>query len=365
MLTAVIVGTVLASGFGLATRVSEERGEKPTMETYSFTNSLVNGDFEMGMLEGWDVGGNCTISSTIVLNGSYSAYISAYDYGSIYYDNGIGQFLYPYTHLPVDFGLTLEAWIYPLSVGSIGGQYPFSGIVLRFYNESSMEEEFEIYYTWCYTSSWPPANDTDTVVFLLPSFNVSSWNALFRNVADDFYSYFGSDDYSTIVLHSIKFISHYSSESPGAFYADDLKLSIDLEAQVEIHDVYWLPTSPPPYVPSGEVRVDEPVLVEANVSGPNVEHVLLKFRRQDGQWFNVTMVFNETARLWVQTIQGQSDNCTVELFIEVLDAYGRSLESSLYSFNVKALLVGDVDGDGGVDIFDLVRVAGNYGERLP
>jgi hypothetical protein len=38
--------------------------------------------------------------------------------------------------------------------------------------------------------------------------------------------------------------------------------------------------------------MNEPVLVEANVTSTDVADVVLKFRRRGEEWFNVSMVFN-------------------------------------------------------------------------
>lgn len=41
------------------------------------------------------------------------------------------------------------------------------------------------------------------------------------------------------------------------------------------------------------------------------------------------------------------------------------LATSSYSFKMTALLSGDINGDGNVDIFDLVIVVRDYGQSLP
>ena len=50
-------------------------------------------------------------------------------------------------------------------------------------------------------------------------------------------------------------------------------------------------------------------------------------------------------------------------FCKVFDERGSMQETGEMQSNVvKSLIVGDVDGDGDIDIFDVVLAAGNYGE---
>jgi hypothetical protein len=126
--------------------------------------------------------------------------------------------------------------------------------------------------------------------------------------------------------------------------------------------VVWRPTRPWPYVPSATPRVNEPVLVEANVTSTDVTDVTLKFRRQGEQWYNVSMVLNATTGLWVQTIPGQSTNGTMEFFVEVSDKWG-TLTSSTFTFKVKDLPPGDFNGDGVVDIRDITWCILNFQKR--
>jgi hypothetical protein len=124
-------------------------------------------------------------------------------------------------------------------------------------------------------------------------------------------------------------------------------------------EVALVPTNPPPYVISTEPRINEPVLIKMNVVGGSAEAVLLRFRRQGGAWFNVSMSFNATESLWVQTIPGQVDSCTMEFFIEAIVS-GIHVTSSIQTYNVKALGVGDINGDGIIDISDAAIIGANW-----
>lgn len=326
--------------------------------TQSSMDVLANGDFETGTLDGWEVGGACTISNTIIHNGSYSAYISDYP---PYYNNWIRQT----PILSADSSYRLEGWVYPLKVGSLGNaQYPDSGISFWFCNKSSMLPAFYVNYLWCWGDSFNGSAPVPWVNFLL-SFNMSQWNYLSRNVTQDLCSHFAGVDLSELVLYNMTIEYHFSNGSPGAFYLDDLKLLNEQWLPTEINDVHWFPTCPRPYVFSIDPRVNEPILIKANVTGTDIETVTLKFRRQGTQWFNVSMLFNATENLWVQTMLGQSDNCTIEFFIDIMSTYVGRVTSGTYQFYVKPLPLGDINGDGKVRVEDVLRVALNFGTTYP
>lgn len=56
---------------------------------------------------------------------------------------------------------------------------------------------------------------------------------------------------------------------------------------------------------------------------------------------------------------------TVEFFLTAVDDSNNIQESAMYFYVVQHLLTGDIDGDGDVDIFDVVRVTVNYGKEYP
>jgi hypothetical protein len=127
--------------------------------------------------------------------------------------------------------------------------------------------------------------------------------------------------------------------------------------------VEWTGTSPSPYMLSEFVRVNEAVEVVARIADyGGIAEVILSYRVQAGAWWNTTMAYNMTRDLWIAVILGHRGNLTVEFFITATDDNGNNGTSVTFTYDVKALLVGDTDGDCDVDIFDIVRVAGNYGE---
>lgn len=130
--------------------------------------------------------------------------------------------------------------------------------------------------------------------------------------------------------------------------------------------VSWTPTAPYPLLPSLVPRHNEPVVVWANVTDVGgIDFVNLHYRSDGGEWWNTSMVFNVTEGLWMTTIPGHPGNTTIELKITASDLIGNIGETPIVSYMVQHLLVGDLDGNGLVDIFDIVLAADNYGEEYP
>lgn len=326
------------------------------VSTQATSNALLNGDFETGTLTDWQTGGICSVSSLKAHIGTYSAYIS-----DAVFDSWISQVVYPRERLSVDAGVNLAAWVYPSKTGLMAGSYPDCGIELTFYTESSMQLALYVTYSWsCSVHAYNGTN----LFFYLPSWSTSQWNFLARDVAADMHTYYQNLNFSDIVLYSVTARYHYSDDSPGPFYVDDMEVSAGAFPFIELQEVKLFPICPPPYIPSNQTRTNEPVRVEVNATGP-VEEVLLKFRRTGEQWYNTSMNFNDTEGVWAQMIPGQAENCTMELLVEVWDTYGLHITSTTYSFSIKALIPGDINGDGRVDIKDVYKVCQNYGKTAP
>lgn len=137
----------------------------------------------------------------------------------------------------------------------------------------------------------------------------------------------------------------------------------------EIASVSYLPTCPYPYVFSNDTRTNEPTLVSASVSASEgsggIAAVELSYRISGGEWWNTSMTFNATSNLWTVIVPGQLGNAAVDFCITVRDNAGTTITSNVQSFNVKSLPMGDMNGDGAVDIYDVVHVAIHYGETIP
>jgi len=150
----------------------------------------------------------------------------------------------------------------------------------------------------------------------------------------------------------------------GAWGAEEVPVDDDTPPQ--IHSVNWRTTAPYPFVESSIPRHTEPVIVTANVSdeteGSGVAFVHVSYHINSSQWWWTTMTYNTTEELWTATIPGQPGNSSLEFFIGTSDLAGNVQESSLFRYEVQHLIVGDLNGDGSVDIFDIVAAAGHYGE---
>jgi len=363
----------------------------------SASNVLVNGDFETGTFDGWEMQGVCSISNTIVHNGSYSAYIS-----DAPYDNSIEQVIYPRIRLPVDFGLTLEAWVYPSKVGLLRiGQYPLSGVIIYFCNVSSgVQHAFGVIYTWCMTcgyENWPGIN------FL--TMNVSEWNFFSRNVTADFRSWLGNMDFSDIVLYSIEVLYHFSTESPGPFYVDDLRiLTPPLPSITATVDIYpqtlnlrskakWINC----YVelPGGydvaDINVSTTMLNDTvsaelhptevgDYDGDDIPDLMVKFNRTAVSEYILSkgiMTGNVTLTIIGQLNDGTlfqgSDIIRVRMpgdinidgKVDLKDVYAVAKAFGSYSEHPRWNYIADENEDNKIDMRDIYLVLTNFGKTYP
>lgn len=121
-------------------------------------------------------------------------------------------------------------------------------------------------------------------------------------------------------------------------------------------------------MPSNFTRAKEATLIETNVSesinASEVASVVLCFNVDGGEFWNMTMRFNVTSRLYYSIILGLPGNSNVTLFIRACDGAGNIASSSLYDYTVKNVFVTDINGDGKVDISDLARVSADFGKFI-
>lgn len=137
----------------------------------------------------------------------------------------------------------------------------------------------------------------------------------------------------------------------------------------QIWSVNWEPSAPFPYVQASQPRQWEPVTVYANVTeeaeGSGLASVELHYSVNSILWWNASMAYNMTSDLWSATIPGQPGNVTVDLIIVASDQIGNIKYSDVFTYEVQSLVVGDLNGDGIVNIFDIVMATGNYMKTSP
>jgi hypothetical protein len=76
------------------------------------------------------------------------------------------------------------------------------------------------------------------------------------------------------------------------------------------------------------------------------------------------MTYNSTSGLWTRIIPAQSGNSTIELFITTCDVAGNWATSSLTSYKVKPLPLGDVNGDGVTNMRDIAFLVLHFNVRV-
>lgn len=171
-------------------------------------------------------------------------------------------------------------------------------------------------------------------------------------------------------MHDIIIYANDSNGNMGA--SQNIYFTIKDENPPTIWSIEWQRTCPDPYIPDPPFpnpRENEPILVIANISEPlnesGLDLVIFSYRTNEGSWWNTTMAFNITSNLWIGTIPGQLGNATIDFFINAYDQGGNMNNSTIWSLEIQDLLIGDIDGDCDVDIFDIVRCATNYSKTCP
>jgi len=226
-------------------------------------------------------------------------------------------------------------------------------------------------------------------IFRSSIFNNTPYDAIadiWPNNTTATYNWWGTDNGTLIEEH----IWHRNdTESLGyVFYDPWLHEPPELKDDVppEIVSVIRTRTNPPPYDPDpnvpnpnipGQPRPYEPVLISVNVTDnitpipSGVGKVLLFYRVNGSEWWNTTMTlitkYNETSGNWTAIIPMQPSGSIVEFFVQAYDKAGNWArtppENEYYGYTVKWLPIGDINGDGKVDMKDIGRVAKNFGQH--
>jgi hypothetical protein len=200
---------------------------------------------------------------------------------------------------------------------------------------------------------------------LLSYTNAMKWyNASMNRFGDVFEATIHAQPYGTIVQYRI------CANDTNGNWAESTTCSYlvgDFTAP-EIVDLDLQPTCPCPYVPSNVTRANEPTLVIAHLDEPvnasGVSRVYFSFRVDQGEWWNTTMKYNATSNSWCATIPGQPGNTIVHFYISAYDNAGNARTSPTYSFGVRTLPIGDINGDGIVELMDFFIMSQHYLEHL-
>jgi hypothetical protein len=128
-----------------------------------------------------------------------------------------------------------------------------------------------------------------------------------------------------------------------------------------------------PYVAIISVNLSPILEATANVTcegisntTQDINYVWLHFRVDDN-WFAMNMSYNANTSLYSALIPAYNElaNKTIQYYIEVLDKYGTTVTSNVYSYYVPDWVKADVNRDGKVDMKDIAFVAKNFGKPYP
>lgn len=190
-------------------------------------------------------------------------------------------------------------------------------------------------------------------------YSTGSWHNVSMSLAQGFYrATIPPQPYGTNVQYKI-----YAGDANGMWNVSTVNYYVVGDfVPPAISNLNHVPTCPFPYVKNlTATRFNEPTFVTANVTEPSmasgVAKVTFSYRVNSNPWWNTTMALNSTSNLWSVTIPSQNGGVTVQFFVTAYDKAGNVALSATYSFNVKALPTGDLNGDGKVNVLDLIIVA--------
>ena len=180
------------------------------------------------------------------------------------------------------------------------------------------------------------------------TYGMTWYNASMNQEGYTFNATIPTQPYDTFVQYRI-----YANDTNGNWADSDLfsyTVADFVEPQIE--------TSQNPVQP----RANQIVNVLANVIEPvdasGVKTVLFSYRVNSGQWWNTTMVFNETLQQYECTMPGQQASDLVEYYVRAQD--NAVNENTTETFSYVVALAGDANLDHTVNILDTATISAHW-----
>jgi hypothetical protein len=208
--------------------------------------------------------------------------------------------------------------------------------------------------------------DDSAVSSALLSYSVDDvwFNVSMSNVGNVFNATIPGEPYGTTVQYKI-----YANDTNGNSAVSSTYYYVVADSiPPQILSVIWTPTCPSPYTPSNVSRAYEPTSILVNISEPvnasGVSSVFFSYSVGDMTW-GTLLIHNETNGLWTTLIPGYAADTHISFHLAASDASGNTATSEVYSFIVQQIPIGDVNGDGIVDVYDAILLALHFGEQYP
>ena len=167
-------------------------------------------------------------------------------------------------------------------------------------------------------SDWSPISKAQLIYL-----NESTWITVNMNYDEKTHLY-----YTTIPLVTYGDILYFkiSAEDIYGNRFTSGEYNLDLLGP-RIISITWEPKEP---------TNKDPVLIKVNVTDPSgISSVILSYSTGESTWYNITMTYNDTLKLYEAVIPAMPSNTTVYYAIYANDSYSNWAKSEIYSYMVK------------------------------